>query len=60
MRTMKLIVKTDTQNYPIIIGSNLISKFPLLIKNSSIQFNKCLLVVDKKIPKKMIFKLKKK
>ena len=58
MKTMKLIVKTDTQNYPIIIGSNLISKFPLLIKNSSIQFNKCLLVVDKKIPKKMIFKLK--
>ena len=58
MNTMKLIVKTDTQNYPIIIGSNLISKFPLLIKNSSIQFNKCLLVVDKKIPKKMIFKLK--
>ena len=58
MRTMKLIVKTDTQNYPIIIGSNLISKFSLIIKNNSIQFNKCLLVVDKKIPKKMINKLK--
>ena len=55
---MKLIVKTDTQNYTIIIGSNLISKFSLIIKNNSIQFNKCLLVVDKKIPKKMINKLK--
>ena len=55
---MKLIIKTDAQNYPIIIGSNLISKFSIIIKNNSIQFNKCLLVVDKKISKKIINKLK--
>ena len=58
MNTMKLIVKTDAQNYPIIIGSNLISKFSLITKSHSIQFNKCLLVVDKKISKKIINNLK--
>ncbi len=55
---MKLIVKTDTQNYPILIGSNLISKFSKIIENNSIQFNKCLLVIDKKISRKVIYKFK--
>ncbi len=51
---MKLTVKTDTHKYPILIGPNLISKFSKIIKNNSIQFNKCLLVIDKKISKKII------
>ena len=59
MKTLKLIVKTNSQIYPIIIGSNLILKINSIIKNSSIQFNKCLLIIDKKIPKKIINKIKK-
>ncbi len=55
---MKLIVKTDSESYPIIIGSNLISKFSTIIKKNSIKFDKCLLVIDKKISKKIINKLK--
>ena len=43
MKPIKLIVKTKSQEYPIIIGSNLVSKVALLIKNNSIKFNKCLL-----------------
>ena len=59
MKTLKLIVKTNSQTYPIIIGSNLILKINSIIKNNSIQFNKCLLIIDRKISKKIINKIKK-
>ena len=57
MKPIKLKIKTKTQNYPIIIGSNLISKISKLAKNESIDFNKCLLIIDKNVPKKMINKV---
>ena len=59
MKQAKLIVKTDSLSYPIIIGSNLISKTGLIIKNNSIKYKKCLLVIDKNISKKIIANLKK-
>ncbi len=58
MKPLKLIIKTNTQNYPILIGSNLISKFDNIIKKNSISFKKCLVIVDNQIPKKKIFKIK--
>jgi len=54
MKMIKLTVKTKTHNYPIVIGPNLVSKFSSIIKNNSINFNKCLLVVDKNISKKIV------
>ena len=57
MKPIKLKIKTKTQNYPIIIGSNLVSKISKLTKNESIDFNKCLLIIDKNVPKKMINKV---
>ena len=59
MKSIKLIIKTKTHKYPILIGSNLISKLSKIIKNNSIQFNKCLFIIDSKIPKKFIFQIKK-
>ena len=59
MKIMKLIVNTKTEKYPIIIGSNLISNLSNLIKKNSILFQKCLLVVDQRIPKQMITQIKK-
>ena len=59
MKPIKLKIKTKTQNYPIIIGSNLISKFSQINKQNSLSFNKCLLVVDKNVPKKFITEIKK-
>ena len=56
---MKLIVNTKTEKYPIIIGSNLISNLSNLIKKNSILFQKCLLVVDQRIPKQMVAQIKK-
>ena len=52
MKTIKLMIKTKTQNYPILIGHNLISKISKIIKDNSIKFRKCLFVVDKNVPKK--------
>ena len=59
MKPIKLKIKTQTQNYPIIIGSNLVSNLSKIIKQNSIKFNKSLLVIDKKVPKKEILKIKK-
>ncbi len=54
MKQIKLNIKTKTDSYSIIIGSNLINNLPKLFKNNSITFNKCLFVIDKKIPNKFI------
>ena len=59
MMPIKLKIKTKTQNYPIIIGSNLISKIEKLGKGNSINFEKCLLVIDTKISKVILSKIKK-
>jgi len=58
MKPIKLKIKTKTQKYPIIIGSNLITNFSKIIKNNSLTFNQCLLVVDKSVPKKFVTKIK--
>ena len=59
MRPIKLNVNADTQKYSIIIGSNLISNLETLMKKNSIKFNKYLLLIDRKVPKKEIYKVKK-
>ena len=38
MKPIKLTVKTNSENYPIIIGSNIIKNTSSLFKNSSIKF----------------------
>ena len=53
MKPIKLKIETKTQKYPIIIGSNLITNFSKIIKNNSLIFNQCLLVVDKNVPIKL-------
>jgi 3-dehydroquinate synthase/shikimate kinase/3-dehydroquinate synthase len=57
MNTIKLQINTNNHKYPIIIGSNLIAKLSKLLNYNSIKFNKCLLVIDNKIPKNLINKL---
>ena len=54
MSLIKLRVKTNSQKYPIIIGNNILSKINKFLKKNSINFNQCLLVVDKNIPKNFI------
>tara|TARA_B100001173_G_scaffold111753_1_gene96861 strand:- start:422 stop:1528 length:1107 start_codon:yes stop_codon:yes gene_type:complete len=59
MKQIKLKIKTKTQAYSIIIGSNLISSISKITKDNSLNFKQCLLIVDKKISKKIISKVKK-
>ena len=59
MKPIKLTVKTNSENYPIIIGSNIIKNTSNLLKNNSIKFKKALLIIDKNVPKRMILKIKK-
>ena len=59
MKPIKLTIKTNTKEYPIIIGSNLISKISIIIKNNNIQSDKYFFVVDKNVPKRQILKIKK-
>ena len=57
MKVIKIQINTKNHNYPIIIGSGLIAKISKLLNNNSIKFGKCLLVIDNKIPKKLINKI---
>ena len=59
MRPIKLIVKTNSEKYPIIIGRNLISNLSKIFKKNSINFKKCLLVLDKNIPNRYVKQISK-
>ena len=54
MNLIKLQVKTDNQKYPIIIGNNILGKLTKLLKENSINFNQCLIVIDYNVPKKLV------
>ena len=60
MKPIKLKIKTKTQEYPIIIGSNLMSNISKIFKENSLNFKQCLmLIIDKNISKKIVSKIKK-
>ena len=49
----KIKIRTKNQSYNIIIGNNLTNN----LTNNLIKFNKCLLVIDSKVPKKLLRKI---
>ena len=59
MKPIKLKINTKAQNYSIIIGVNLVNNISKILKQNSINFKQCLLIVDKNISKKYIYKIKK-
>ena len=52
----KLHIKTGNQKYPIFIGKNILNKLKKILKENLINFNQCLVIVDKNVPKKLIHK----
>tara|TARA_Y100000591_G_C21773769_1_gene667051 strand:- start:33 stop:1151 length:1119 start_codon:yes stop_codon:yes gene_type:complete len=54
MKPIKLVIKTNSEQYPIFIGRNLINNLPIYLKNYLSPSNKFLLIIDKKVPKKFI------
>ena len=58
MKPIKLKINTNTETYSIIIGTKLLTQFSNLINHNLMKFEKCLLVIDKNIPKKKLPKSK--
>ncbi len=59
MSQIKLNIETKTQKYTILIGKKLSANISQIIKSNSINFNRCLLVVDSNVPKKFVTIIKK-
>jgi 3-dehydroquinate synthase len=57
MSLTKLYVKTGNQKYPIFIGNNILNKIKIILKENFINFDQCLIVADKNVPKKLITKV---
>ena len=57
MKNIKLKVNTGNSKYKIIVGSGIVGKLSKIFNENSIKFNKCLLVIDSKIPKSLIKKI---
>ena len=58
MIKFKIIVKTKNANYPIIIGKNILKKTGHLIKKQIPNCKKIALIIDNKVPKKIILQVK--
>ena len=59
MKPIELKVKTKTENYSVIIGSNVINNLNTYLNKNHVIFNQCLLVIDNNVPNKMISKITK-
>jgi 3-dehydroquinate synthase/shikimate kinase/3-dehydroquinate synthase len=57
MKPIKLKVETKNNQYPIIIGEDLTNNLSKIFKKNLINFNKCFLLIDKKINSKKIKKI---
>ena len=57
MNLIKLHIKTGNQKYPIFIGNNVLNKLKIILKKNLINFNQCLVIADKKVPKRLINKV---
>ena len=57
MKNSIIKIKTRNQSYNVFVGNNLFKNLLKILKHSSINFDKCLLVVDSKVPKKFIKKI---
>ncbi len=59
MKPIKLTIKTKSETYPIIIGSNIVKDLSKFLTKNSINVYQCLLIIDKKVPNKFISKITK-
>ena len=57
MSLIKIQVKTKNQKYPIFIGNNILNKIKKILNENLINYNQCLVVADKNVPKKLIGKV---
>ena len=58
MKKFKIIIKTKSKNYPIIIGENILKKTGNLINMQIPSCKKIALIIDSKVPKKILAQVK--
>ena len=58
MKRFRIIIKTKNKNYPIIIGENILDKTGNLISTQIPSCKKIALVIDSKVPKKILVQVK--
>ena len=58
MKNIKIVIKTKNENYPLIIGNNIIRKTGLFIKKYIPRVKKIGIITDKNLPIKMLSNLK--
>ena len=56
MNLINLHVKIWNQKYPIFIGNNILNNLKKILRQNLINFNQCLVIADKNVPKKLIDK----
>ena len=59
MKDYKLVINTKTKKYPIYIGHNILKTSNKIFRNNKLDIKKCLVVVDKNVPRKNVLILKK-
>tara|TARA_Y100000590_G_scaffold44807_1_gene47607 strand:- start:1806 stop:2912 length:1107 start_codon:yes stop_codon:yes gene_type:complete len=57
MKTNNLYINTKTKKYLVLVGSNILNDISKILQNQKINFDKCLIIVDKNIPQKFRSKL---
>ena len=58
MKRFRIIIKTKSKNYPIIIGENILDKTGNLINAKIPGCRKIALIIDSKVPKKILVRVK--
>ena len=58
MKRFKIIIKTKNKSYPIIIGENILNKTGNLINTQIPSCKKIALIIDSKVPKKILVQVK--
>lgn len=59
MNKSEIKVITKNNSYSVITGSGIIKSLSKILKNKSINFTNCLLIVDRNVPKNLLNKIKK-
>ncbi|WP_440908751.1 3-dehydroquinate synthase [Candidatus Pelagibacter sp.] len=54
MKKFRLLIKTPTKNYPILIGNNITNNLKATLNQNKITINKCLFFIDKNLNKQKL------
>ncbi len=58
MKRFRIVIKTKNKNYPILIGENILDKTANLISARIPNCKKIALIIDNKVPKKIVVQVK--